>query len=226
MLFQCKNMNLVYDEDKEVQTYALKNINLSIEENKFIGIIGPSGSGKSSLLYCLAGLKVPNTGCVYYKDRSLNMFEPDEKASLRKKDFGFIFQKHFLIDYMTVMENVLTAVNDNSSESRNKALSLLRKLNIDQLANKMPYQLSGGQNQRAAIARAFMNDPKVIFADEPTASLDHSNANEVMNILADFKDKITIIVVTHDEAILQNADEIIHLWDGSIKAIDTRSYQL
>jgi len=222
MLFECKNLNLVYDEGKDMQTYALKNINLSIEENKFIGIIGPSGCGKSSLLYCLSGLKVPSTGSAYYKNISLKTLDPNEKSSLRKNEFGFIFQKHFLIDYMTVMENVLAAINDNSAESKKKALALLERLDIGNVADKKPHQLSGGQNQKVAIARALINNPKVIFADELTASLDHSNAKEVMKILEEYKDRATIIVVTHDEAILKNADEVIHLWDGSIKAIDTR----
>lgn len=222
MLFECKNLNLVYDEGKEGQTYALKNINLSIEGNKFIGVMGTSGSGKSSLLYCLAGLKKPSTGCVYYNGSSLNTLPPDEKSALRRNNFGFIFQKHFLIDYMTALENVLAAINDNSDKSKKKALALLERLNIGHLADKMPYQLSGGQNQRVAIARAFINDPQVVFADELTASLDHTNAKEVMKILEEFKEKATIIVVTHDESILKNADEVIHLWDGSIKAIDTK----
>ena len=222
MLFECKNLNLVYDEGKEWQTYALKNINLSIEGNKFIGIMGPSGSGKSSLLYCLAGLKTPNTGSVYYNGSGLTTLPPNEKSALRKNNFGFIFQKHFLIDYMTVMENVLVAINDTSDKSKKKALAILERLNIGHLANKRPHQLSGGQNQRVAIARAFINDPQVVFADELTASLDHTNAREVMKILEEFKEMATVIVVTHDEEILKNADEVIHLWDGSIKTIDTR----
>lgn len=222
MIFECKDLNLVYDEGKEVQTYALRNINLSIEKNKLIGIIGPSGSGKSSLLYCLSGLKIPTNGAVYYNELNLKTLPDNERSKLRKDKFGFIFQKHFLIDYMTVLENVLVVVNDNSTENKEKALTILESLGIRKLSDKKPFQLSGGQSQRVAIARALMNNPQVIFADELTASLDHESAKEVMKVLESLREKTTVIVVTHDESILNNVDDIIHIWDGSIKSIDNK----
>jgi len=222
MLFKIENLNLVYDMGKEVETYALRNINLNLERNRLIGIMGPSGSGKSSLLYSLAGLKIPSSGTVTYNGVKYCDLSPSKSTELRKRDFGFIFQRHFLIEYMTILDNVLAPINDNSKKSKEKALFLLKKLGIDHLANKKPHQLSGGQRQKAAIARALINDPKVIFGDEITASLDHESAKEVMKLLDEYKSNALIIVVTHDASILENADDIVNIWDGVITSIKNK----
>lgn len=219
-MFKIDDTNLVYDIGKEVQTYALKNINLTLRGNRMVGIMGPSGSGKSSLLYIMAGLKLPTSGKVTYNDINLCELAPKKAAELRLKDFGFIFQRHFLIDYMTIVENVLTPINSDSKESKLKALGILDRLKIGHLANKRISQLSGGQRQRVAIARALINNPKVIFADELTAALDHESAREVMNFLEEYKKNALIIVVTHDPSILENADDIINIRDGSIISTD------
>lgn len=220
-MFKISNTNLVYDMGKEVQTYALKNINLSLSKNQMVGIMGPSGSGKSSLLYVMAGLKEPTSGSISYNNIDFDKISPKESSNLRLKEFGFIFQRHFLIDYMTVLENVLTPINSDSKENKVKALNLLERLHIGHLSNKKPYQLSGGQRQRVAIARALINDPKVVFADELTAALDHESAKEVMEFLNEYKKNSLIIVVTHDPSILENADEIINIRDGVIVSIDS-----
>jgi len=220
-MLKIDNTNLIYDIGKEVQTYALKNINLTLEGNRMIGVMGPSGSGKSSLLYVMAGLKIPTSGTITYNNTDLSKLTPKKAAELRLKDFGFIFQRHFLIDYMTVLENVLTPINSDSMEGKLKALNLLERLKIGHLANKKPFQLSGGQRQRVAIARALINDPKVIFADELTAALDHKSAKEVMDFLDEYKRKALIIVVTHDPSILENADDIVNIRDGVIVTVDS-----
>lgn len=220
MIFKMESVNLVYDIGKEAQTYALKDINLSLDGNRFIGIMGPSGSGKSSLLYSMAGFKIPTAGKVYYEEIDYNKISPSEGAEIRRKNFGFIFQRHFLIDYMTVLENVLVPINDDSREAKIKAISILDKLGLAHLTSKRPYQLSGGQRQKVAIARALIGDPKVIFADEPTAALDHSSALEVMKFLEDYRKDKMIIVVTHDPCILQNANHVINMLDGAIVSID------
>lgn len=219
-MFKIDNVNLIYDIGKEVQTYALQDINLSLQGNQMIGIMGPSGSGKSSLLYIMAGLKEPTAGNVFYNDIDFKKLPDKEAAKLRLKEFGFIFQRHFLIDYMTVLENVLTPINSDSKEDKIKALKLLQMLKIDHLSSKRPYQLSGGQRQRVAIARALINDPKVVFADELTAALDHESAREVMNFLNEYKKKALVIIVTHDPSILENTDSIINIRDGEITSID------
>lgn len=220
MIFKLESVNLVYDIGKEAQTYALKDINLSLDGNRFIGIMGPSGSGKSSLLYTMAGFKIPTSGKVCYGEIDYNKVSPSKRAEIRRKDFGFIFQRHFLIDYMTVMENVLVPINDDGREVKIKAMSILNKLELLHLADKKPYQLSGGQRQKVAIARALIGDPKVIFADEPTAALDHNSAIEVIKFLENYKRDKMIVVVTHDPCILQNANHIINMLDGAIASID------
>ena len=219
-MIKIDNLNLVYDIGKEVQTYALRNINLTLQGSRMIGIMGPSGSGKSSLLYVMSGLKVPTSGTVTYNNIEFSKISATKAAEIRLKKFGFIFQRHFLIDYMTVMENVLTPINSDRKEDKIKALNLLEKLKIGHLANKRPFQLSGGQRQRVAIARALINDPEVIFADELTAALDHQSAKEVMDFLDEYKKKALIIVVTHDPSILENADDIINIRDGAIVSVD------
>jgi putative ABC transport system ATP-binding protein len=215
-----ENVNLVYDIGREAQTYALKDINLSLDGNRFIGIMGPSGSGKSSLLYAMSGFKIPTSGKVCYEGIDYSKISSSENAVMRRKEFGFIFQRHFLIDYMTVLENVLVPINDDSQEAKEKAVSILDKLGLAHLLNKKPYQLSGGQRQRVAIARALIGDPKVIFADEPTAALDHISALQVMKFLKNYKKDKMIIVVTHDPCILQDANHVINMLDGSIASID------
>ncbi|PJI08965.1 MULTISPECIES: ABC transporter ATP-binding protein [Clostridium] len=221
MSLKMENVNLVYDMGKELQTYALKNITISLKGNRMIGIMGPSGSGKSSLLYTLAGLKCPTSGKAYYNEIDYSKISPDENAELRKKNFGFIFQKHFLIDYMTVLQNVLTPINDDSNEAKMKAITILDKLDILHLSGKKPHQLSVGQKQKVAIARAFIGEPKVIFADEPTAALDHENALKVMDFFEEYRNKKMIIIVTHDKSILKNADSIVNMFDGSVTSIET-----
>lgn len=218
-MFELKNVNMVYDLGKEDVTYALNNINYSCDSKGLIGIIGPSGSGKSSLLYLMSGLKTATTGEVWYQDKQLNNLSKDERAELRKSDFGFIFQRGFMLDYLSVLDNVLVPINDASKESREKAMTLLEKLCVEKLAAKKPYQLSGGQRQRATIARALINNPKVIFADEPTSALDHKTAFEVMDLLTEIAKECLVIVVTHDQSILKNVTKLVRILDGKLEYV-------
>lgn len=222
MLLEMKDVNLIYDVGHDEETYALKNINLNIKENCFYGILGPSGSGKSSLLYTLSGLRKVSSGEVLYKGKSYKDIKNREMSLIRNKEFGFIFQRHFLMDYLTSLENVLVPLNSNKKEDIDKAKDLLVRLGLEKEINKRPAKMSGGQRQRVAVARALINDPKVIFADEITASLDHKNAFAVMKVLEEFKGKAAILVVTHDESILSGAEEIIKVWDGTIEDTEER----
>lgn len=217
MLLEGRDLSLIYDLGKEEEVYALRDVNISIDAGEIIGIMGPSGSGKSSLLYVLSGLRKPVNGTVYYKDRDMESFDLNSQAKLRISEFGFIFQRLFLIDYLTVLDNILVASGVRGKEAEKSGIELLNRLKIGHLANKKPFQLSGGQRQRVAIARALINKPSIIFADEPTASLDHKNAVEVMNVLKELRERTTIIIVTHDRSVLENADRIIEIWDGRIK---------
>ncbi|QVK18482.1 ABC transporter ATP-binding protein [Mycoplasmatota bacterium] len=216
-MFEIEKINLVYDLKKETKTYALKNITLKLENNKFYGILGPSGSGKSSLLYVLSALKKPTSGKVYYNNLILNEMGNEKLANLRKRDFGFIFQKHFLINYLSVLQNVLVPVNSYDDKYVQRAKTILTELGLENHYHKKPYQLSGGQCQRVAIARALIHKPKVIFADEITASLDHKSAINAMKVVNKYRDDALLIVVTHDSSILKGADEVIHIWDGEVK---------
>ncbi len=222
MLFECEKLSLIYDQDKELPTYALRGINLQLENQKLVGVVGPSGSGKSSLLYTLAGLKQPSVGNVRYMGEDWNSLSVNRKAKIRREQFGFIFQRNFLIEYMDVLRNVLVSLNTYDDASVEKARCLLDRLGIGHLEHKKPYMLSGGQRQRVSIARALVNDPKVIFADELTASLDHSSAKEVMKVLGEYKSNGLILTVTHDISILEEADEIIEIWDGTLRNHDRR----
>jgi len=216
MVIEGKDLNLIYDLNKDVATHALRDINITIDTGSFTGILGPSGSGKSSLLYVLSGLKKPSSGTVYYNDADIESYSREKQDALRKNSFGFIFQKHFLINYMSALDNVLIAADKRKKDSAKLACSLLDQLGLKHLAHRKPFQLSGGQRQRVAVARALINRPSVIFADEPTASLDHDNAHEVMDILKSFKNETSLIIVTHDRTILENADSILEMWDGRI----------
>jgi len=212
-----EDVNLIYDEDKEEKNFALKCINLQIEEGKFYGILGPSGSGKSSLLYLLSGIKQPTTGSIFYDGIDITKLNDDKLIEIRLKEFGFVFQKHYLIPYLDILANTLVPLNSNKKEDINRAKELLIALGLEKKLNKKPYQLSCGQCQRAAIARALINKPKVLFADEITASLDHKNGNEVVDKINQIRGETTIIFVTHDETIVKDADEIIRVWDGEIR---------
>jgi putative ABC transport system ATP-binding protein len=209
-----KQINLIYDINKAECTYAFRDMDICLNPREFVGIMGLSGCGKSSLLYVLSGMRKPTSGAVYYNDVDIESYSFNEKAKIRKSKFGFIFQKHFLIEYLSVLENVMTGADRDSDKTKDKAMSLLESLKISDLSERQPGQLSCGQKQRVAIARALINDPEVIFADEPTASLDHNSAQEVIQVLEKLKNRSTIIIATHDQTILQNADRTIQLWDG------------
>jgi putative ABC transport system ATP-binding protein len=216
-MLKLNNISLIYDEDKEEKTYAIKNINLNIERGKFYGILGPSGSGKSSLLYIASALKKPTTGSVIYDGKDFTKLPDDELSAIRLSKFGFIFQKHFLIPYLNIVDNTLIPLNSNKNQDIERAKELLNCLGLGSKFSKKPYELSGGQCQRVAIARALINSPEIVFADEATASLDHKNAGEVMEILNKIRGGTTILFVTHDKSMTKDADEIIEIWDGAIK---------
>jgi putative ABC transport system ATP-binding protein len=215
-MIEAENVNLVYGKGRNDQFYALRDINFLADDGEMVGLMGPSGSGKSSLLYILSGLKKPTSGTVYYRNNSLETLYFNDLAALRRKDYGFIFQRYFLIDYLNIIDNVLAVVNQNTPAWRQAALDCLEMLGIAGLAAKKPWQMSVGQRQKVAIARALVSRPKIIFADEPTASLDHGNGRMVMDVLAGLKGRVTILVATHDHSILDRTDRVVQMWDGHI----------
>lgn len=219
-MFSIKNISMIYDMDTDEKMYALSGFDLDLPDKGLVGVIGPSGSGKSTLMYCMSTLKKPTEGSINYNGRELTEISQSERETLRRNEFGFVFQKHYLVPYMRAIDNVMVAGSAKDPALKEKAAQCLRELGLKEREfRKRPSKLSGGQCQRVAIARAMINDPKVIFADEPTASLDHVNAFNVMKILGDYSTDRLVIVVTHDRSILEGADMIVELWDGNISKI-------
>lgn len=216
-MFELKDATMIYDIDKEEMVYAMKSINIEFPDKGLIGIIGPSGSGKSTLMYTMSTLKQLTEGEILYNGESIINISDSKRQHLRRDEFGFVFQRHYLVPYMTSIENVILAANGSESDKKERAKKLLLEIGLkEKELNKKPGKLSGGQRQRVSIARAMMNNPKVLFADEPTASLDHENAFLVMKKLKEYAKDRLVIVITHDVSIIKDADKIIEIWDGTI----------
>lgn len=208
-----KTASLTYhDHGREV--FACRDVDLDVQPGEFLGILGPSGSGKSSLLYLLSGLKTPTHGSVSYNSTNLASLPDDERSKLRLKEFGFVFQQPYLLGYLTALENVLLAVP--GQPLREEAFELLKKLNLDSKSHRLPHELSGGERQRVCVARALLGSPKVIFADEPTAALDHKNGIQVVELLNENRGAGSLVMVTHDPSMLEKADRIVQLADGTV----------
>jgi putative ABC transport system ATP-binding protein len=190
--------------------HAVDGVSIDVGPGEFVGLLGPSGSGKSSLLYLLAGLKRPSSGEVRVDDVALGSLGTDALAELRRRRFGFVFQNHFLVNYLTALENVRTGGDGDGAR-------LLEELGVGHCRDKFPWEMSAGERQRAAIARAVVNRPSVIFADEPTASLDRPNAESVTACLRRAAQGGTLIVVTHDESILKGATRVLRMDGGRIE---------
>ena len=206
-MIKVKNLTHYYNNDK-----ALENINLEINKGEFICLVGESGSGKSTLLSIISTLLKPTKGELFFEN--LNYKNIKDIDDFRKTNIGFIFQFHYLINYLTVKENIKLA---NEKATENEIHNLLKILRIDNLSNKYPNEISGGQRQRVSIARALINKPKVIIADEPTGNLDSKNSLNVFEILKKLsQEQVTIIVATHDKNLAQIANKIYEVKDGKI----------
>jgi len=207
-----------------VPTTLVRNVDLAIRANEFVAITGPSGSGKSSLLYLLGLLDLPTEGEVTIHGKGTAHMADDERALIRLAALGFVFQFHFLLPEFTALENVMLpmrALGRLSREAmRTRAAELLDALGLAEHRHKLPDQLSGGQRQRVAVARALANDPPVILADEPTGSLDSKSSEQVFQILRDLVDKRskTVVAVTHDLGLAERMDRRVQLVDGAIEA--------
>jgi lipoprotein-releasing system ATP-binding protein len=211
-----------------VPTTLVQGIDLAISGNEFVAITGPSGSGKSSLLYLLGLLDLPTSGEVRIRGRATAHMDEPERALTRLSTLGFVFQFHFLLPEFSALENVMLPMRALAATSdeimRERAMALLASLGLEAHARKRPDQLSGGQRQRVAVARALANDPPLILADEPTGSLDSASSEQVFQILRDLvsKDGKTVVAVTHDLGLAARTDRQIRLVDGAI-ASDERT---
>ncbi|MFZ4508814.1 MAG: ABC transporter ATP-binding protein [Fimbriimonas sp.] len=212
-MIEVKSASLVYsDHGREV--FACRDINLEIPSGKFVGILGPSGSGKSSLLYLLSGLKTPSHGSILFQGRDLNLMSDEERSAVRLNEFGFVFQQPYLLGYLTALENVLVAAQ---GDQHAHAVELLTALGLGEKQGRYPHELSGGERQRVCVARALLGRPRAIFADEPTAALDHKNGLSVVQLLNRYRGDGALIMVTHDPSMLHEADTIVELEDGVVK---------
>ncbi|HEY0868364.1 MAG TPA: ATP-binding cassette domain-containing protein [Fimbriimonas sp.] len=213
-MIQAVGASLKYlDHGREV--FACREVDLTVNSNEFLGILGPSGSGKSSLLYLLSGLKIPTSGDVLYNGQNLGHMHEDERNRLRLHDFGFVFQQPYLLGYLNALENVMLA-NPKATDPA-AARDLLDGLGLGHKTHRLPHELSGGERQRVCVARAILGSPKVIFADEPTASLDHRNGVAVVSLLNKLRGDGSLVMVTHDATMLTEADRIVRIVDGVLE---------
>ena len=203
---------------EEVQTLALNNVNIEVNEGEFVAIMGPSGCGKSTLLNILGLLDNPTAGEYYLNGTEVSKYTEAQRTSLRKGVIGFVFQSFNLIDELNVYENIelpLLYMGVPASERKQRIEQAMERMAISHRAKHFPQQLSGGQQQRVAIARAVVANPKLILADEPTGNLDSKNGKEVMDLLKELnKEGTTIVMVTHSQHDAGFADRIINLFDG------------
>ena len=213
------NLEKVY-RTEEVETKALNKVSFVINEGEFVAIMGPSGCGKSTLLNILGLLDQPDGGSFQFLNQEIAGFSERQRADLRKKNIGFVFQSFNLIDELTVFENVelpLIYLNVGAAERKQKVEAVLEKMQIMHRRNHFPQQLSGGQQQRVAVARAVIQKPRLILADEPTGNLDSTNGNEVMELLTDLNENgTTVIMVTHSDHDARYAHRILRLLDGEV----------
>lgn len=217
------NMIKITDLEKfyrteEVETVALNKLTIEVKEGEFVAVMGPSGCGKSTLLNILGLLDDLDKGSYLFNGIEVASFNERKRADLRKNNIGFVFQSFNLIDELTVFENVelpLIYCNIKAGERKKRVEAVLDKMQIMHRRNHYPQQLSGGQQQRVAVARAVVNNPRLILADEPTGNLDSSNGNEVMQLLTDLNEQgTTIIMVTHSEHDAKYSHRIIRMLDG------------
>ncbi len=218
MLITIKNISKEY-ESGEATTKVLCDISFNIEKGEFVSIMGPSGSGKSTLMHILGLLDRQTTGTYLFEGEDVSKFDDDELANFRNEKIGFVFQAFHLLPKTTVLENVMLPLiySKDKKNHEEKATKILTDVGLSHRVNYMTNQISGGEKQRVAIARALVNNPDVLFADEPTGNLDSKSGKQIMEILQELNDKgHTIILVTHETATAEHADRIIKIMDGEI----------
>lgn len=214
------NVNKIYG--KEIQTQVLYDINLQIEENSFNSIIGASGSGKSTLLNIIGTLDRPTTGEVTINGLRTDQMKKNQLAVLRNETIGFIFQFHYLLPEFSALENVLMPYRIKSGkvtrEIKERAIELMDIMGLSKVKDNNSTKMSGGQQQRTSIARALINNPKIILADEPTGNLDSESTEVIYDVMRDINEKFntTFMIITHDRRIAQKTDRIIEITDGRV----------
>jgi len=197
----------------------LKGVDISISKGEIVSIVGSSGAGKTTLLHILGTLDTVDKGEIWYEGQRIDLLKPKELAAFRNKNIGFVFQFHHLLPEFTALENICIPgwiAGKKSKDLEKKAMDLLVTLGVENRASHKPNALSGGEQQRVAVARALINDPGIIFADEPTGNLDSANANSLHNLFQELRDRLnqTFLIVTHNEELAAMSDRVIHMKDG------------
>ncbi|MHC1631042.1 MAG: ABC transporter ATP-binding protein [Methanotrichaceae archaeon] len=218
-IIETKKLRKVYSDG--VELVALDDVDLIIEEGEFLSIVGPSGSGKSTLLNMLGLLDTPSSGEIWLKGVNITKIDAKERARLRNKELGFIFQYHHLLPEFNAVENVmmpLLIAGVDKNEARKRSVELLEEMGLGDRLNNNPTQLSGGQNQRVAVARALANHPSIVIGDEPTGNLDSKSSDMIYDLLRKLNHEMnqTFILVTHDMNMAEKTDRILRLVDGRI----------
>jgi putative ABC transport system ATP-binding protein len=218
-IIKINNLEKIY-RTEEVETVALNKLSMEVREGEFVAIMGPSGCGKSTLLNILGLLDDPDGGSFIFDTQEIKGTNERQRAGIRKKNIGFVFQSFNLIDELSVFENVelpLLYLGVPAAERKTRVEAVLEKVQIMHRRNHFPQQLSGGQQQRAAVARAVVNNPRLILADEPTGNLDSRNGNEVMELLTHLNEAgTTVVMVTHSEHDASYSHRIIRMLDGQV----------
>lgn len=221
VVIELQNVKKIYKMDG-VETHALRGVDLKIKKEEFIAIMGPSGSGKSTLLHMVGTLDKPTSGKIILDGVDISTLKESELARLRGKKIGIVFQFFNLHPTLTAVENIelpMIIVEKDKKERKKKALELIRAVGLEHRAHHLPSQMSGGEQQRIAIARALANDPEIILADELTGNLDTKTKADIMNFLLKLQKekKMTVTVITHEIEMAQYAENIVHIVDGKIK---------
>lgn len=222
-VIELRDVRKVYRMGEE-KIIALENINITFEKEKTYCLLGTSGSGKSTLLNLIAGLEKPTKGSIIFKNKRIEKMNEKQLALFRQSNVGFVFQSYNLLPTLTALENVTLPLifKKVPKKVRNKkAMEMLRAVGLENRAKHKPSEMSGGQQQRVSIARAFINDPSIIFADEPTGNLDTKTTTEMMDLITSIakQNRQTLIIVTHDLEIARYADSVIRIRDGLVESI-------
>jgi lipoprotein-releasing system ATP-binding protein len=221
IILKTENLIKRYKNNQKLKLEVLKSISLEIEENKISVIVGASGAGKSTLLHLLGGLDRPDSGSVYFHDQDIFKLSDEKLTKFRNINIGFVFQFHHLLPEFTAVENVAIPqmiFGTPLNKSTKRALELLDAVGLADRAQHKPAELSGGEQQRVAVARALANNPSIIFADEPTGNLDSANSEIIHQIIVDLRNKFgkTFVIVTHNQGLVKLADKVFEIKDGNI----------